>query len=161
MKKFFKILLRVHLFLGLVAVVLLTAAVFKSWSFSRGQSSVLIAPSRVEIVVVEDRARDFPMHEQKTLVHYVVFQEKVSLDRIKLTYSPFQTGVWFGNQDYVLVPITMNGSYIVLSFSAVSNIVLLGWIFYVAIFATYKQQILKDFKKLKSLFNFKKKQKQV
>lgn len=164
MKKFFKALQKFILYIGFVLVIILTLSLVVSWSISRGQSSAILGPSGLELLYIMEPRGELPLSELKR--PFVIRDDeteeiKLHVIRPKLKFPPFQLGIWFPDEDYVLAPITGNGSYVVLSFTAISNMVLLGWVFYVAIFATYKQQILKDFNKLKSLFNFKKKQKQV
>lgn len=164
MRKFFVKLLKCFLLVGFVSLLILTPNLIFSLGISRGQSSVIIGPSGLEFLWVMEPRGELPLSELKrpfAVLEAESEEIKLHIIRSKLKFSPFQLGIWALNEDYILAPISGNGSYVVLSFTCLSNLVILGWVFYVAIFATYKREVLKDFNKLKSLFNFKKKQKQV
>ena len=116
---------------------------------------MLFAPSGVEILVV-DEVKGVSLQEVK-MPHILNYHEYMAsqnliLGRINLIYRPFQVGHVVPSENYVAAPISQNGSFIVLSFTAVTNIVLLGWIFYIALICTYKGEIIKDIKKVKALF---------
>ncbi len=155
MKKFF-------LSIYLVLIVISTLNLVLAWSESRGECSFLIAPSDIEIVFLpegrelpfqelqfKDRVNDIPSQIDYKLIENERYMRPIG---VKAKWAPFHIGMGFSDELYVTAPVTRNGSFIVLSFTAASNIVLLGWIFYIAICITYRVEITLGWRKFISLF---------
>jgi hypothetical protein len=147
MKKFF-------LSIYLVLIVISTLNLVLAWSETRGECSFLIAPSGIEIVILPEGRellfQELQFNDKVDQIDYKLIENEKYMRPIgiKAKWAPF-IGVWFSDEVYVTAPVTRNGSFIVLSFTALSNIVLVGW---VLLIIKYREEITLGWGKFISLF---------
>lgn len=168
MKTFFKNLLVLFLVLGMVIQVFLTMVlvVFNAEGFVREGYSTIFFAGDFEYVWIPN-GRDIPLSERFCSfrngcnhTRYYAGEHSVDIERTIMHSNNNVFAIGSENYKYEAVPISANGSFIVLNQTMLTVLVVVGWIFYVAIIATYFKDIIGGIKsfvvKTKQIFSRKK-----
>jgi len=163
MRKVFKFLEIAISLLLIPPLLIMTGRVIVGFFQARGYASYIFTPPGVELMLVpggwELPIQDFRFDTSGYpwgQINQEIVEEEEFIQPIRLNVKSwtdsfsFGQGFRFGN--YLAAPVVRNGSFLVLSFTALSNIVILGWIFYIALYITYREEITLGWGKFISLF---------